>query len=63
MKFNPVIKNEQIPLFRNCMVCGKNITDGYYGRWGTGGTCSKVCEEEQEKRKETECLAPDGSEC
>lgn len=28
----------------NCCVCQKTITDGYYGRHGNGGTCSKKCE-------------------
>lgn len=52
--FNPVIpdytprsekgKKEEIPLvFNPCCHCGKKITDGYYGRYGDGGVCSKVC--------------------
>jgi deoxycytidylate deaminase len=31
-----------------CLVCGKRITDGFYGRWHVeehvnSGTCSKTC--------------------
>lgn len=38
----------------NCIVCGHKITT-FYGTWGwtpmhQGGTCSRACEEEQEKR-------------
>jgi hypothetical protein len=31
-------------IFENCCVCNKPIVEGYYGRWGNGGTCSKTCE-------------------
>lgn len=27
-----------------CIECGKPIVDGYYGRWGDGGVCSKTCD-------------------
>lgn len=30
--------------FSNCMNCNKVITDGYYGRYGNGGVCSKTCD-------------------
>lgn len=30
--------------FEPCCICGKAITQGHYGRWGNGGTCSKKCE-------------------
>lgn len=59
--FNPVIpgytprgekgKKEEVSLvFEPCCHCGKKITDGYYGRYGNGGVCSKVCNIEQEKK-------------
>ena len=31
-----------------CVQCGKQIAN-FYGRWGNAGTCSKKCEELQEK--------------
>lgn len=34
--------------FTPCCVCGKAIGEGFYGRWSTGGTCSKTCEKVQE---------------
>lgn len=27
-----------------CIVCGKDIKEGYYGRHGDAGTCSGACE-------------------
>lgn len=30
-------------VFAPCCNCGKAITDGYYGRYGDGGVCSKTC--------------------
>lgn len=33
-----------------CCLCGKPITDGYFGRWGNGGTCSKKCESIMEEK-------------
>lgn len=56
--FNPVIPDytprsekkkveEVVLIFNPCCNCGKKITDGYYGRWSDGGTCSKTCEKEQ----------------
>lgn len=59
--FNPVIpdytprsekkKEEVVSLsFNPCCHCGKAIVQGYYGRWGNAGTCSKTCEKEQEKK-------------
>ncbi len=32
-----------------CLVCKKMPKDGYYGRHGDGGTCSKACEDKQER--------------
>lgn len=29
--------------FKPCVSCGKAIKEGYYGRYGGGGVCSKVC--------------------
>ena len=37
-----------------CCVCGKPITDGYFGRWGNGGACSKVCDAIQEAKPKYE---------
>jgi hypothetical protein len=59
--FNPVIpdytprgekgKKEEIKLtFSPCCNCGKSITDGYYGRYGDGGVCSKTCNTIQEAK-------------
>jgi hypothetical protein len=37
-------KKEEIKLdLKPCCNCGKEITDGYYGRFGDGGVCSKTC--------------------
>lgn len=27
-----------------CLICGKKITDGYWGRYEDGGVCSKACD-------------------
>jgi len=54
-RFNPVIpdytprvekeKPKEVTLiFNPCINCGKVIVQGYYGRYGDGGTCSKACE-------------------
>lgn len=59
---NPVIpdyrpKKEQRnpePPLGVCMECGKQITDGYYGRWEDGGVCSKTCDILHMKKKEGE---------
>lgn len=59
--FNPVIpdytpksekgKKEEVSLiFKPCCNCGKKITDGYYGRYGDGGVCSKTCNIVQEQK-------------
>lgn len=37
--------------FKPCCVCGKAVVHGYYGRWGSGGTCSRACEKIQEEKK------------
>ena len=52
--FNPVIPNytprterketEVTISFEPCCLCGIPIQQGYYGRYGNGGTCSKACE-------------------
>ena len=36
--------------FEPCCLCGNPITQGYYGRWGNGGTCSKTCENKMESK-------------
>ena len=41
-----------------CIVCGNMPKEGYYGRYGDGGTCSKTCEAVQNKKP----LYPDHSE-
>jgi hypothetical protein len=33
-----------------CCNCGKKISDGYYGRFGDGGVCSKTCNAIQEAK-------------
>lgn len=33
-----------------CCNCGKEIGDGYYGRFGDGGVCSKDCNTAQEAK-------------
>lgn len=33
-----------------CMICNKPV-DGFYGRWGMTGTCSRACEAIQEQKK------------
>lgn len=30
--------------FTPCLICKKEIKEGYYGRWIDGGTCCKTCE-------------------
>jgi hypothetical protein len=32
-----------------CMVCGRPVT-AFYGTWGNSGTCSRKCEQEQDKK-------------
>lgn len=41
----PVITEE----VKTCMICGRPV-QGYYGRWGNTGTCSRICENEQSHR-------------
>lgn len=45
---NPVLppqpKAGQTLRFEPCCECGKPIIDGYYGRYGDGGVCSKTCD-------------------
>ncbi|MCX6822328.1 MAG: hypothetical protein NTW30_06145 [Candidatus Aenigmarchaeota archaeon] len=48
------VEQKEVTLFfSNCLVCGKKITEGYYGSWENGGTCSKTCEQAQELRRPT----------
>lgn len=42
--------DEIILIFEPCCVCGKQITDGYYGHWGSGGACSKTCDTVMESK-------------
>lgn len=63
-RFNTVLKavpdyaprksktEEVVLIFENCCVCHKPISEGYYGRWGTGGACSKTCNNVKEKENE-----------
>lgn len=48
-KKREVVENT-IPPLPPCLHCGNNITDGFYGRWGNGGVCSKNCNIEQTKK-------------
>lgn len=44
-------KVEEVNLdLKPCLNCGKPITDGYYGRYGGGGVCSKTCNTSQEAK-------------
>lgn len=45
-----VVEENTIPPLPPCLHCGNNITDGFYGRWGNGGVCSKNCNIEQTKK-------------
>lgn len=38
------VKEEVKLSFKPCLICQKQIKDGYYGVWIDGGTCSKTCE-------------------
>ena len=40
------LKEEKEPTITlgNCCVCNKVVTQGFYGRYANGGTCSKKCE-------------------
>lgn len=50
MLSNPVFQpTEELPItcrirLEPCIECGKPIEDGYYGRYGDGGVCSKACD-------------------
>ena len=53
-KFTVVGKPTQEPKevslsFSPCLVCGKVIKDGYYGRWLDGGVCSRHCNSTKEQ--------------
>jgi len=45
VQYQPAKKKvEEVVLqFSPCCVCGKEILEGFYGRWGEGGVCSKHC--------------------
>jgi hypothetical protein len=55
--FNPVLpsppeKEGEVKLkIDPCCECRKPITDGYYGRYGDGGVCSKACDILHMKKK------------
>lgn len=36
--------------FSACIVCTKQIVEGFYGRWGAGGVCCKTCNVVMEAR-------------
>lgn len=41
-------KEKEIGLsFKPCLVCTKQIFEGYYARWGDAGVCSKTCNDTQ----------------
>lgn len=43
-------KVEEITLnFSPCIVCDKEIKQGYYARWSDGGVCCKECNAIQEQ--------------
>lgn len=44
-------KQEVTLVFSPCCECGKAIGEGYYGRWGNGGVCSKSCNEKYEAKE------------
>jgi hypothetical protein len=42
-KNKPKKEEEAWVKLKPCCNCGKEITDGYYGRFQEGGVCSKAC--------------------
>lgn len=51
--FTPRGKKEEVEIklnFTPCLVCGKQITAGYYGRYNDGGVCSKKCDTIQDAK-------------
>lgn len=42
--------------FKPCCICNGAISQGYYGRHGDGGTCSKKCELTKESNRELPLL-------
>jgi len=39
------VKTQEVALvFRPCLICHKNIKEGYWGRYQDGGVCSKSCD-------------------
>ncbi len=51
----PSEQERQVLKIDPCVECGKKIEDGYYGRYGDGGVCSKACDilHMQKKRGES----------
>jgi len=49
MKASQVKPPPEVVVKQPCIMCGKPV-EAFYGRWGTSGTCSKKCEQEQEKK-------------
>ena len=47
---NPVLTQEHAVKLQKCLYCGKHVEKGYYGRWLSGGVCSKECDSAQEKQ-------------
>lgn len=48
MKANEVKKQPEKVTPQPCIICGKLVTQ-FYGTWGNSGTCSRKCEQQQEK--------------
>lgn len=46
-------KEEVTLSFTPCLICKKQIKEGYYGRYGNGGVCSKTCSTVQEGKFKT----------
>lgn len=47
---NPVLSEAHVKqLLYKCCVCDKAV-EGFYGRWGSGGTCSRACERIEEAK-------------
>lgn len=49
MKATEAKAPKQPVILEPCCVCGKKV-EGFYGRWGKSGTCSKSCEQVQESK-------------
>lgn len=44
-------KEEVVLVFKPCIVCGKQIIEGFYARVGDGGTCNKSCWNKYQQNK------------